>query len=700
MCGRCDQQVAELTADLAALDLDRLELDLDIADGLVPAWARRGLTTAERAARVNFAALDAAVDRRAGNIIGLLRQHRDLLADAVVERLTAAGATPADVQRAVLDLLDPARPITADVDQYAELTARLEAGILGELEAAHAEGAAAVRAEAAAQGIPVRAADVLDAAVDLAGRASAAASAPARAAIDGIGKVTGRAGLWTADVEALIAEVEEGARHAGDAGLERDAARTPAQQAHGAGRRDATRALPNPGYHYASELLDGATCGPCSLVDGRRYETLDAADEDYPPPGGTYRGCQGGERCRGTIVTVWDTEAAPTIDDAPEPPADGERGGPPIPDPPAPAPAPEPVLTDRERRRAEAAARAEADALELGQLADTYGIPVDQVVAARADVAAIQQAIRTEAGVVAQLAEGYLDGTESAGVLAGALNPSGGYLTHGRFVLPPPRKLRSIELNGRRNYVRVSDGQSWDWADGWDGPAQARANDVLVKRGRADRWKPGADEPSDRWSQAFPDGEIPDALDMVDDYIAHADLADVARGVARGTGVTPLRVSFDDVAPTLAGEGFDVATILRARKGDDLDAIVNVLNVREAQAAREAVEVARYADDELLEVWRKANGSRADYIPEHGPAPWDMSPWSYEGELLDVEAAWRDAEAAGVPVPDEVRARWLELVPIDDRDPATGRTLTAGELHETLSSLARTSGRAVKAPPP
>lgn len=54
---------------------------------------------------------------------------------------------------------------------------------------------------------------------------------------------------------------------------------------------------------YASEIMDKATCGSCSSVDGRRYDTLEEAEEDYPF--GIYVKCQGGSRCRGTLVVVF-----------------------------------------------------------------------------------------------------------------------------------------------------------------------------------------------------------------------------------------------------------------------------------------------------------------------------------------------------------------------------------------------------------
>jgi hypothetical protein len=63
----------------------------------------------------------------------------------------------------------------------------------------------------------------------------------------------------------------------------------------------------------ASELLDSNCCEPCSAIDGTEYGSLDDAQGDYASGG--YVNCEGGERCRGTLVAIWD-EAAPSAADA------------------------------------------------------------------------------------------------------------------------------------------------------------------------------------------------------------------------------------------------------------------------------------------------------------------------------------------------------------------------------------------------
>lgn len=59
--------------------------------------------------------------------------------------------------------------------------------------------------------------------------------------------------------------------------------------------------------YYASEILDVATCGPCTDVDGTQYPDLQAAEQDYAAGG--YVECAGGPRCRGTLVAVYASES-------------------------------------------------------------------------------------------------------------------------------------------------------------------------------------------------------------------------------------------------------------------------------------------------------------------------------------------------------------------------------------------------------
>lgn len=81
-------------------------------------------------------------------------------------------------------------------------------------------------------------------------------------------------------------------------------------QAQNSGRR-AVLLQETPESVYASELLDKNTCSNCKSVDGREYDTVTAAEEDYPAGG--FKDCSGGPKCRGTLVGVYD-ESEATVD--------------------------------------------------------------------------------------------------------------------------------------------------------------------------------------------------------------------------------------------------------------------------------------------------------------------------------------------------------------------------------------------------
>lgn len=67
--------------------------------------------------------------------------------------------------------------------------------------------------------------------------------------------------------------------------------------------RAATFAAATEATYYASEIMDSATCGECSAIDGHQYDNLAEASADYASGG--YVGCDGGMRCRGILVAVF-----------------------------------------------------------------------------------------------------------------------------------------------------------------------------------------------------------------------------------------------------------------------------------------------------------------------------------------------------------------------------------------------------------
>jgi phage gp29-like protein len=80
--------------------------------------------------------------------------------------------------------------------------------------------------------------------------------------------------------------------------------------AQGAGRGATLMAASDAGLnatYYASEILDANTCDPCQAEDGQAFGSLDEADATYGSGG--FVDCEGGLRCRGIVVAVWDESA-------------------------------------------------------------------------------------------------------------------------------------------------------------------------------------------------------------------------------------------------------------------------------------------------------------------------------------------------------------------------------------------------------
>jgi HK97 family phage portal protein len=68
--------------------------------------------------------------------------------------------------------------------------------------------------------------------------------------------------------------------------------------------RIATLAVAPTARYFASEKNDSRVCDPCSEIDGTEFDDLDAVRAAYGAGG--YLRCEGGVRCRGTFVAVWE----------------------------------------------------------------------------------------------------------------------------------------------------------------------------------------------------------------------------------------------------------------------------------------------------------------------------------------------------------------------------------------------------------
>lgn len=68
--------------------------------------------------------------------------------------------------------------------------------------------------------------------------------------------------------------------------------------------RLATLAAAPPARYRASEVNDSNQCSPCKDIDGTEWDTLAEAQAVYGAGG--YPQCEGGIRCRGTVVAFWE----------------------------------------------------------------------------------------------------------------------------------------------------------------------------------------------------------------------------------------------------------------------------------------------------------------------------------------------------------------------------------------------------------
>lgn len=68
--------------------------------------------------------------------------------------------------------------------------------------------------------------------------------------------------------------------------------------------RIATLAVAPTARYVATERNDSNRCDPCAEIDGTEFDDLDAVRAAYGSGG--YLRCEGGVRCRGTVVAVWE----------------------------------------------------------------------------------------------------------------------------------------------------------------------------------------------------------------------------------------------------------------------------------------------------------------------------------------------------------------------------------------------------------
>lgn len=681
--------LARVAAELDVIELEAAaaELIADVGAGLIPAGATRGLLPHERRAGHRPATLDAEVARHAGAALRRLLADRAAFVAAVTPLLRRLG--PVDGPSWLADAAGG--PFT--LPAVRSLLADAEAAHLSTLTAAYRAGLRSAFDEAAAQHVAPPAALTVG---DLATRrlrflARRMAAEPlvelVRRMVDAARRAPDR---QRPDLAALaagddpVAAAVDAAAQAPEAGLATDHARAPAANAVNAGRIDAGDVLPPAAAYYASELLDGSTCGPCSLLDGREFATEDEARAFYPPDLGYHVRCEGGPRCRGTLVRVWDTEEAPTVPAPPRPP--GIDAPPPFIGPerpigpllPSPPPPPSPAALTRGASQAVeadalraarrlAAAEARADELAALDALQAEGWTAEQVAGARRDLDYYRQRARDEAARTAQSMEDTLAeaGEDRLG--------------------NPPRAVVRRRADGVTVTRYNADGTpyaggEWDW---W-----AELTDTEQKRLRR-RWVDGS-QPfgPDQLASIYADKYgIVDVDKAVARWLDLNRRADAGRALARGRLPSETaygRLNVDELIPD---SPFNAETLF----GSDVDvAVRRILERYDDEAAEYA---GRHAADE-------AAGELVDRL---GPDPWDMDEDAFVNELDGLDAVYqanpdpvRFDEALGRDVyADDVEvalARMAELIPSEFE----GLDVTNRDLYRVVVDWADRAGLRVE----
>jgi histone H3/H4 len=258
---------------------------------LPPRPLRRAPYEHEIRAAVDYAAMDSAYD----SALELLVQEVRALQTYSIDEL----------HDAIVDA-------DGDLDDLAELSVEPQAEdvIHARLQQTATISIAQAAQEAARQGVEVPRQDVSDIADALRDRAGAVD----RLLVNSLAQTASRHAVRLTGGGLSAAEVADSTRDylRGLSGSYlRDVLGGAVQQATNAGRKLVFSRDGEEGDVYASELLDSNTCSRCTGIDGTPYDSLEAAERDYPTGG--YKDCEGRERCRGTLVKVYKSEVPATM---------------------------------------------------------------------------------------------------------------------------------------------------------------------------------------------------------------------------------------------------------------------------------------------------------------------------------------------------------------------------------------------------
>lgn len=300
MCGECRDLADEAEQIVMLAEAERLLVLAEADKGVNIPNGRRPLFGHEARAGVRFGDMNEALAEAERQMTSIIADATEELADAVLALIpegTPSSSAGAIVSRMVENPPETVRNILDGVTAH-----------LGDVLAGLRKyGRDAVTSEANRQGIDFTHADgksYFERARDKA--TAAAATITASIWFTVMSRVT-KAVTSAATVVAGAARTAiVGSNPAKTIRGLVDEARQVSHGQHNSGRADGARAVPSeqPMRIYAGELLDGETCPPCHEIDGYLFPTEEEAMAWYPG-GGPMAHCEGGNRCRGTLIYDW-----------------------------------------------------------------------------------------------------------------------------------------------------------------------------------------------------------------------------------------------------------------------------------------------------------------------------------------------------------------------------------------------------------
>ena len=282
----------ELTARIGELLADELVILAEAEDGSSVSWASRPLTEQEHASGVRF-----------GDIHGLQEALLETVEPVLAGLSAVAVAAVVDAAgRGAKDMLATLAAWRVELPApIADEVARALPVVEDALETSFRESSRLVVREAARQGVKL--APVTEQPGWVRDLAETVTGKPVARVLDVARDLhTAPAAVVTPPAPEAVQEALEGISPKGPV----DVARQANHAVVNAGRVETVeQAERKPAYLWSTEVLDGNQCGPCARIDQTEWETLEEARQFYPEGQG-YVSCEGGNRCRGTLVFVWE----------------------------------------------------------------------------------------------------------------------------------------------------------------------------------------------------------------------------------------------------------------------------------------------------------------------------------------------------------------------------------------------------------